>query len=243
MPADSTHGLACDLPRGEIVAEIDRLQMRVLRAVGCEPAGGCTMFAVLLVGAVLGRYELRLQWQRPLDAGGHDHGRDHRMKMLGFAVGAGSAGAVGACELLRAEVLRTIKRDQHVSFCLLASGKTEPLERIKPAAGLDRSQHVRKHRIQRLWRHRIEHGADVVVGRYFLHAQQRLAVRRATPTLQCSLMRQERRALQEEHAKRAHADVRHRIRRVVTLPPVRQGRTKRLERCDERFENHPQCES
>ena len=162
------------------------------------------------------------------------------MKMLGLPVGAGSARAVGAIELLRAEVLGAVERDQHVAFGLLASGKTEPLERVEPAAGLDRGQSVRKHRIQGLRRHRIEPRADMVLGRDLVHPEQRLAVRRAAAPLQRGLMRQERRTLHEEHPERAHPDVGHRIRRVVTLPPVRQGRKERLQRNDERFNDHKQ---
>ena len=75
MCADRCHGVAPralphdagGLARRRIVAEIDRLQMRVFRSVLGEPAMRSPALAVLLLGAVLGRDELRLQ-RRPCGA-------------------------------------------------------------------------------------------------------------------------------------------------------------------------------
>jgi len=90
---------------------------------------------------------------------------------------------------------------------------------------------------------RIEHRADVVVGRDLVHRKQRLAVRAAAPALKRALLGQERRALHEERRERRHADVAHRIDAVVASPPVRQGRAQSPEARDERFERHAKRES
>ena len=61
VPADGAYGLACRLSRREIVAQIIGFRCAYLRAMGCEPAVRGARLAVLLVGTVLRRDELRLQ--------------------------------------------------------------------------------------------------------------------------------------------------------------------------------------
>src|SRR3954454_8305654 len=60
----------------------------------------------------------------------------------------------------------------------------------------------------------------MIVAGDLVQAEQRLAVRASLSLLQTALMRQERRALQEEQGKRRQ--VRHRIAHITSLPEVRQ---------------------
>ena len=119
MRTDCVHRLARCLPRGQIIAEVDRLQVRIPGSVRCQPAMRGTGFAILLLGTVLRGVvsktrlrhdELRLERQRTVMAGCDERGRDHGVKMLGFAVGTRPAGAAGAVELLGAEVLGAVQR-------------------------------------------------------------------------------------------------------------------------------------
>ena len=235
MPADLAYGLAGRLPRRQIIAQIDRLQTRIFRPMGCKPAVRGASLAILLLGAILGGDELRLERQRTLVPRCNKRGRDHGVEMLDLAIGALALRAALARQLLRAEVLGAVQRDQHMA--------AQPLERGEPAAGLERGKRSVEHREQRFGRHGIEHRADVVVGRDPLHPEQRLAVRRAAPALQRRLKGQKRRTLHEKHGERCHADVRHLIDGVLAPPAVRQGRTQGFETRDERFESHCELES
>ena len=183
MRTDRAHGVAGRLPGGEVVAKIDRLQMGILRAVRGQPAGGGAGFAVLLLGAVLGRDELRFQRQCTVVTGCDQRGRHHLVEMLDLAAVAFALRAVGARQLLRAEILRAIERDQDMA--------AQALERRQPATGNQRRQAARKHREQLLRRDRIEQRTDVIVGRNACHLEQRLAVRGATSPRQGGLLRQE----------------------------------------------------
>src|SRR3954470_4402644 len=62
----------------------------------------------------------------------------------------------------------------------------------------------------------------MIVAGDLVQAEQRLAIRAPLSRLQTTLVRQERRALQEEQGKRRQADISHRIARVASLPEVRQ---------------------
>ncbi len=59
--------------------------------------------------------------------------------------------------------------------------------------------------------HRVQHSADVIVGRDLRHAEQRLAIRRLAPLLERALIGQKRFRLHEEQRKRRQPDVGHRI--------------------------------
>jgi hypothetical protein len=67
----------------------------------------------------------------------------------------------------------------------------EAPERLQPAGLLQHAQRRLEGREQPLGRHRIEHGADVVVGRDARDPEQRLAVRPPLALLETPLVRQE----------------------------------------------------
>jgi hypothetical protein len=75
---------------------------------------------------------------------------------------------------------------------------------------------IREHRKEQRRVDRVEHGPDLIVARDRRHAEQAPAVRPALPLLQMALMRQERRALHEEHRKRRK--VGHGVARVRPWP-------------------------
>jgi hypothetical protein len=235
MSADSSNGLAGRLARGEIIAQIDRLQMGILRPVRGEPARGRTGLAILLFRSVLRRDELRLQRQCAVVSGGDEGGRNHLVEMLGLTVGALAGRAVGTGKLLRAEIFGAVERNQDVA--------AEPLERRQSAAGFQGRERAREHRKKLLWRDRIEQRADAIVGRNPRHLEQRLAVRGAAPASQRRLLRQERRALHEERRECRHADVGHLIHGVLALPLIGKGRAQALEGGDELLEHHATLES
>src|SRR6187551_2946662 len=70
-----------------------------------------------------------------------------------------------------------------------------------------------------------------------VETEQRLAVRPPLSRLQTTLMRQERRALQEEQGKRRQADISHRIAHVASLPEVRQRVAAPAQRPDETIQD------
>jgi hypothetical protein len=64
VSAGRQHVLTDRLAGIEIVAEIDRIELRITRAMRCEPSPRGAAFAILLLAPVLGRHEFR--WR------GHD---------------------------------------------------------------------------------------------------------------------------------------------------------------------------
>src|SRR3954471_7714822 len=60
----------------------------------------------------------------------------------------------------------------------------------------------------------------MIVAGDLVQAEQRLAIRPPLALLQTALVRQERRALQEEQGKRRQADVSHRVASAASLPKV-----------------------
>src|SRR4051812_38888410 len=62
----------------------------------------------------------------------------------------------------------------------------------------------------------------MIIAGNLVQAEQRLAIRSSLSLLQTTLVRQERRALNEEQEKRRQADIRHRIAHITSLPKVRQ---------------------
>jgi hypothetical protein len=122
--------------------------------------------------------------------------------------------------------------------------RAKPPERRKPAGALERRNHLVEHRKEVIGRDRVEHGADVVVGRDTAHAEQRLAVRAPVAGLEPALKVQERRALDEEQREGAHADVGHRIAHVRSRAPVREPRAAAPHRADQALEHlHAEVES
>ena len=146
-----------------------------MAALQAKPIG-LRGLAVLLLGAVLGRDELRHQGQRHRVSWGHNRASQHGMVAFGLAVGALARQALRAAELLRAEVFRAVERDQHAA--------AELLERQQPAMPAQRAQDFIEGGLQVRGMHRVEHGADVVVGGHGRHAELAVAVRNLPPFLQ-----------------------------------------------------------
>jgi hypothetical protein len=136
------------------------------------------------------------------------------MEKFRAAVASEPGRAIRAMDLPRAIILGAVERDQHVP--------AEPTEHVKPAIDLpELLDGFGKYRMQKCWRGRVEHGADVVVGGDFGDAEQAGAVGAAMAFLEVPLMRQKRRALHEKHREGRHADVGHGIGRVRAETLVR----------------------
>ena len=69
---------------------------------------------------------------------------------------------------------------------------------------------------------RVQQRPDLIVAGDLVQTEPRLAVRAPLSLLQTTLVRQERRALQEEQGKRRQADIRHRVARIASMPDIRQ---------------------
>ena len=111
-------------------------------------------------------------------------------------------------------ILRAVERDQHAAF--------EAAEHLQTAVDLaellDRFGEGGMQQVGGGW---VEQVTNVIVTGDFGDAKQAGAVRAAVALLEMSLMRQERRALHEEHRKRRHTDVAYVIGRVDTSALVR----------------------
>ena len=92
------HGPAHGLAGVEVVAEVDRAQCGVARAVALQPALGGLALAVLLGEAVAALDELRRQRQRAGVARRHHGGGEHLVEVLGGAVAALAGRAVRAMD-------------------------------------------------------------------------------------------------------------------------------------------------
>ena len=157
------------------------------------------------------------------------------MEVFGPAIGADAARAVVASEILRAEILGAVERNQHMAI--------QTPEGREPTASFERRENLPEGRKQQLGRHRIEHRAGLVVGRDLVHPEKRLAVGLAPSPFQHLLVGQERRALHEERGERPHPEIAHLKAGILAPPPIRQGRAKGLKARDERFDYHKQRES
>jgi hypothetical protein len=107
--------------------------------------------------------------------------------------------------LARHVIFRTVKGDQHMAAQLAETLEAPSNSANTLAKGSDRDRPERP---------------DMIVTRDPIQAEQRRANRPALALVQPALMRQERRALQEEQGKRRH--VRHRVVHIASLPDVRQ---------------------
>ena len=217
VAACCSDGLGDRLAGEQVVTEVDRPQVLQAPAVGGQPALGGSALAVLLLGPVLGRDELRHQGQRHGVAGCYDRGSEHGMVALDAAVGALARQAPRAAELLRAEVFRAVEGDQHAP--------AKPRERRQAAAPAQHVEHLVEGGLQVRRMHGVEHRPDVVVGRDRGHAEQGPAVRRRASLLQAALVGQERLRLHEEQREGRHPDVGHAVAHVAA-PRVREGRTR-----------------
>ena len=95
-----------------------------------QPAFRSVAFAILLLGPVLRRDELRRQGQDLLVAGGHHAGTQEGVEVFRAAVRAPARRTLRAFDLARAEVLGPIERDWHSPI--------QALERRQRPGRLDR---------------------------------------------------------------------------------------------------------
>lgn len=91
--------------------------------------------------------------------------------------------------------------------------------------------------------HRLEHGADVVVGRDPGHAKQAVTVGRRLALFQRPLILEEGLRLHEKQRKGGHTDIRHRID-PFAFPLIREGAAQVFQTGQKVFDNqHPNLES
>jgi hypothetical protein len=194
-----------------------------------QPAFGGVALAILLFGPIGLDDKLRHQRQDHRMARGDNGGRQHRMIALDITIGALAGLAMRAAELLRAEILSAIKRNQ--------DPPVQALEGLHPILTRhQRFQRVIERRLQVRGMNRVEHCANVIVGRDIVHPEQSVAVGRLTPLLQRPLKRQKRLRLHEKQRKGRQPNIRHRID-AFALPFVRKGSANQLEMGEELFKN------
>ena len=203
------HHLGDGVAGEQIVAQKHGAQRREPCAMLVEPALDGVAFAVLLLGAVLGRDEFRHQRHDLGMAGRHDRRRQHRMIALGLAVGALARQTVRATELLRAEELRSVPGDQGPS--------AQPAEGLPHRRLAKQRLHAFETRLQQRGVRLVQKVADVIVGGNPADAEQRLAVGAAVAFLHRALIGQKRRALHEEHRERRKTEI---GGRDVAAPPL-----------------------
>jgi hypothetical protein len=114
--------------------------------------------------------------------------------ILSLAVGSLAGKTVRATQLLRTEILGPVQRHQ--------SSFPQPLKGLQTIVLAQMLQDLVEAGLQGFWGDRIEHQANVVVSRNFLHAEQGLAIRAALAFLQPPLVRQKRLTLHEKQGKR-----------------------------------------
>ena len=215
MAAGVQHRLAERLAGEQIVTEIDRVKLGVALGVRGQPALGRHVLAVLLLRPVLRDDELRLQRDHLIVPGCHQRGRQHAVVILGPAIASDPRRAVRAMDLPRTVIFGAVQRDQRAPI--------EPAEHVEAAVDLpELLDGFGEHRMQQHRCGRIEHVADVVVGGDFGDTEQAGAVGAAVAVLKLALMRQERRALHEEHREGRHADVADAVGRVHAAALVRE---------------------
>jgi hypothetical protein len=126
--------------------------------------------------------------------GRHEGRRQHGMIALDLAVGALARLAIRAAELLRTKKLGSIERDQRTAI--------KALEAFHAALAEQFRDRLVERGLQMRGMHRIEHRTDVIVGRDFRHAEQRMAIGGLAPLLERALIGQKRLRLREEQRKR-----------------------------------------
>jgi len=179
-----------------------------------QPAPDRPALAVLLVVAILGHDEFRLQRHHPVVIGRHDRRRQHRVEGLGLVLAPLAGRAVLAMNLVRHVIFGAVQSDQHMI--------PKPAKVLQAAGTLQFGHHLGEHRMEVVGTDRVEQRPDLVVAGDLVQAEQRLASRAPLSLLQTTLMGQKRRALQEEQGERRQADVRHRGAHIASLPEVRQ---------------------
>src|SRR5277367_5962246 len=184
----------------QVVAEVDRPQMRQRRRMPTQPAFGGIALAVLLLRPVLRGDELRRQRQDLLVTRCDHAGAEKAVEILRPAVGAAPRRALAAVDFARAEILAAIQRDEHPF--------AQALEACQRPGLLDGSH---EQPVERRRGGTVQHQADVVVRGDRRDAEQGLAVRPALAALPCPLVLQEGGATHEEQRERRQADVGHAV--------------------------------
>jgi hypothetical protein len=144
--------------------------------------------------AILRHDEFRLQRHHPVVIGRHERRRHQRVEVLGPVLGALAGRALLAMDLARHVVFGAVQSDQHMI--------PKPAKVLQAAGTLQFRHHRGEDRMEMVGIDRVQQRPDMVVAGDPIQAEQRLAVRPALALLQTTLMRQERRALQEEQGKR-----------------------------------------
>ena len=214
----------------QIVAEIDRFEVRVGCTMGGEPAPTGATFAVLLLGSVLRLDEFLFERQLAAVAGRDEGRRYHGMEILDLTV-LRNGRTARAMHLGGAVVFGAVEGNQHVI--------AQTPERRQAITGFKSASSVRIVASNTGWKAPGDRGssiANVVVARDFGHLEQRLAVRAAAAFEQPALLREKRRALHEENRKRCHADIGHGVVDIAPASLVRQPGTDATHRRDERIE-------
>jgi hypothetical protein len=114
-------------------------------------------------------------------------------------------------------IFGAVQGDQHMI--------PKPAKVLQAAGTLQFGHHLGEDRMEVIGTNRVQQCPDMIVAGDPVETKQRLAVRPPLSRLQTTLVRQERRALQEEQGKRRQADVRHRVAHITSLPRVRQRLT------------------
>ena len=230
--ANLLNDLANRLPGHQVITQIDGSEPGILRAMSGQPAAHGAAFAVLLLVAVSRRDELRLKRQDAIVPRRHHRGRKHGMIMLLCAVRALAVRAARAAQIPAGEELGAVQRDQKTPV--------EPAKSRQPTALRQRSERIGEQGKQMIRADRIEHLADVIVGRDLVHAEQRPAVRPVAAVLQRALMSQEGRALHEKHRERRQPYIGHGIAAVVSRAFVGKRRAAFAKGAYQRISEHPQ---
>src|SRR5258708_28574492 len=110
MAVGGEHRLAERLAREQIVAEIDRIELGVVRAMGREPALRRPVLAVLLLGAVLRDDEFRLQRDDLVMTGRHQRRSQHGVVILHLSLTPQTTRALRAMDVPRTMMFRAVER-------------------------------------------------------------------------------------------------------------------------------------
>ena len=196
----------------EVVAEDGGLEPGQRRAVGGQPALSGIDLAVLLRRAVPRRDELRGQRDDLVAAGLDPHRGQGGMAIGGLAVGVPPCRAALAVDRRRGEIHRPVEGEQQ-----RAVDGTEGIHHARLLQGVEQEG---VQRLQRGRRRGVKQGAEGVVRRDFMDAEQRPGMVVAVCLLQAARVFQERGAVREEHREGAQRRVDHRVGRVPALAGV-----------------------
>src|SRR4051794_7592634 len=126
-------------------------------------------FTVLLLMAVLGHDEFRLQRHHPVVIGRHDRRRHQRVEVLGPVLAALAARALLAMDLARHVIFGAVQGDQYVAAKLPES--------LQAARSLQFGHHLGEDRMKVVGADRVQQCPDMIVAGDLIETEQRLAVR------------------------------------------------------------------